>query len=107
MLKATHVIDLGKATLDPKNVILTKDARELLATDKAKFTETYGTHFIAGYIKGCELSVFFKKIAKDKSKVFKFASELKASYQSIDGVSSKTSYESSSSTSDEKTDISI
>jgi hypothetical protein len=38
MLKATHTIDLGKATLDPKNVILSKDARELLATDKKKFT---------------------------------------------------------------------
>jgi hypothetical protein len=63
MLKATHTIDLGKATLNPKNVILTKDARILLATDKKKFTETYGTHFIAGFIKGCDMTVYFRQQA--------------------------------------------
>jgi hypothetical protein len=43
------------------------------------------------------LSVYFKKIAKDKSKVFKIASELKAEYAAASaGVESSSSYENSS-----------
>jgi len=37
MLKATHTIDLGKSFIDPSSFILSKSAKELLATNQDGF----------------------------------------------------------------------
>lgn len=34
--------------MDPGHFVLTKNAKELLATDYNKFVESYGTHFLIG-----------------------------------------------------------
>ena len=61
ILIATHVIDLGKAFIDPSNFILTENAQELLAIDSKEFTKKFGTHFLAGCTTECSMQVYFRR----------------------------------------------
>lgn len=43
---------------------MTKEAKISLATDATGFHNQYGTHFIVGFTKECEMDVYFRRTAE-------------------------------------------
>lgn len=60
LLIASHNIDLGKDFVDPANFRFTTTARNLLATNYDEFIQNYGTHFLAGVTKKCDMRFFMR-----------------------------------------------
>lgn len=65
MLIAKHTIDLGKSFINPSSFMLTKDSKRLLSTNYKSFIDTYGTHYIAGAMMGCDMNINIKKTLAD------------------------------------------